>query len=151
MEESTVKEINDIREFVTEKHNCPYFVAIDKTSGSVIGYTYAGPYRLRPAYRHTVEDSIYVHRDHHRKGIASALLSTLIDECEKRGFRQMICIVGDSENAGSLTLHERHGFKKIGNFPSIAYKFGQYLDTPLLQLSLGEGDSTPPTLPPARP
>lgn len=115
----------------------PYIVAEDK--GAVLGYAYAGPYRPRPAYRFTVENSIYVHPDQARKGIGALLLPALIAECEKLGLRQMIAVIGDSGNAASIALHRKFGFQDTGILKSVGYKFGRWLDVLIMQRQLGVG------------
>lgn len=145
LEDATLEELDAVRKHVVEVHGCPYFVAADRATGKILGYAYAGPYRLRPAYRDTLEDSVYLHPTARGRGIASALLAALIHECEARGFRQMISVVGDTENVASINLHEQHGFKLAGTLVSVGYKFGRFLDTPILQRALGPGDTLPPT------
>jgi phosphinothricin acetyltransferase len=120
----------------------PYLVAA--VDGGVIGYAYAGPYRPRPAYRFTVENSIYLKPTIHRRGIGLQLMQHLLRECEARGYRQMIAVIGDSANAGSIGVHARCGFQMIGTHPNVGLKFGRWLDTVMMQLSLGEGASTLP-------
>jgi phosphinothricin acetyltransferase len=120
----------------------PYFVAI--LDGRVAGYAYAGAYRPRPAYRFTVENSIYLDPAFHRRGVGSLLLERLVAECEARGFRQMIAVIGDSANAGSIGVHTRCGFQMIGTHPNVGLKFGRWLDTVMMQRDLGEGASTVP-------
>ena len=120
----------------------PYFVAV--LDGRVVGYAYAGAYRPRPAYRFTVENSIYLQPSIHRRGIGLRLLQRLIVESEARGYRQMIAVIGDSANAGSIGVHERTGFAMIGTHPNVGFKFGRWLDTVMMQRSLGEGASTVP-------
>jgi len=120
----------------------PYFVAV--LDGRVVGYAYAGPYRPRPAYRFTVENSVYLDPAAHRRGIGLRLMERLIAECEASGFRQMIAVIGDSANAGSIGLHRRSGFQMIGTHPSVGLKFGRWLDTVMMQLALGEGAATVP-------
>jgi L-amino acid N-acyltransferase YncA len=120
----------------------PYFSA--ELEGRVIGYAYAGPYRPRPAYRFTVENSVYLQPAIQRRGIGLQLLQQLIAECEARGFRQMIAVIGDSANAGSIGVHARCGFEMIGTHPNVGLKFGRWLDTVMMQLALGEGSSTVP-------
>jgi phosphinothricin acetyltransferase len=110
----------------------------------VAGYAYAGPYRPRPAYRFTVENSIYLAPAIHRRGIGRQLLARLIGECEARGYRQMIAVIGDSANAGSIGVHTRAGFTMIGTHPAVGLKFGRWLDTVMMQLPLGEGSTTIP-------
>jgi len=120
----------------------PYFVAA--LEGTVIGYAYAGPYRPRPAYRFTVENSVYLQPAIHRRGIGSQLLRRLIAESETRGYRQMIAVIGDSANAGSIGVHVRNGFAMIGTHPNVGFKFGRWLDTVMMQRALGEGAATLP-------
>ncbi len=120
----------------------PYLVGV--LDGRVAGYAYAGPYRPRPAYRFTVENSIYLDPAIHRRGVGRVLLQSLIDECEKRGYRQMIAVIGDSANAGSIGVHARCGFQMIGTHPNVGLKFGRWLDTVMMQLPLGEGAATVP-------
>jgi L-amino acid N-acyltransferase YncA len=120
----------------------PYIVA--ELSGAVAGYAYAGPYRTRPAYNWTVEDSIYVAPQFHRRGIGLLLLRELIAESERRGYRQMIAVIGDSAQTPSIALHRAAGFEPVGVFRSIGYKHGKWLDTPLLQIALGKSDTAPP-------
>lgn len=120
----------------------PYFVA--ETGGTVAGYAYAGPYRARIAYRFTVEDSIYLAPQSQRQGIGAQLLAALIAQSEKRGFRQMIAVVGDSANTGSVAVHARAGFEMTGTFRAVGFKFGRWLDTVLMQRALGPGDTSTP-------
>ena len=120
----------------------PYFVAT--IEGRVVGYAYAAAYRPRPAYRFTVENSIYLRPASHRRGIGLQLLQRLIIECEARGYRQMIAVIGDSANAGSIGVHTKTGFTLIGTHPNVGFKFGRWLDTVMMQRSLGEGASTVP-------
>ena len=120
----------------------PYLVAA--VEGRVIGYAYAGAYRPRPAYRFTVENSVYLEPTVHRRGVGLQLLQRLIAECEARGYRQMIAVIGDSANAGSIGVHTRCGFQMIGTHPSVGFKFGRWLDTVMMQLPLGEGGETLP-------
>ncbi|HZR71928.1 GNAT family N-acetyltransferase [Bradyrhizobium sp.] len=121
----------------------PYLVAI--LEGNVAGYAYAGPYRPRPAYRFTVENSVYLRPAVHRRGIGHQLLQRLIADCEARGFRQMIAVIGDSANAGSIGVHAACGFTMIGTHPNVGLKFGRWLDTVMMQRALGEGASTVPS------
>ena len=120
----------------------PYFVAA--LDGRVIGYAYAGAYRPRPAYRFTVENSVYLQPAIHRRGIGLQLLQRLITESEARGYRQMIAVIGDSANAGSIGVHARCGFQMIGTHPNVGFKFGRWLDTVMMQRDLGEGAGTVP-------
>ncbi|MFS2033003.1 GNAT family N-acetyltransferase [Polaromonas sp. CT11-55] len=124
----------------------PYLVAL--CDGEVAGYAYGSAYRSRPAYRHTVEDSIYVAPGMRQAGVGSALLRELIRECEQRGFRQMVAVVGNSANTGSLRVHEAQGFVRVGTLGCVGYKFGQWVDTVLMQRALGDGAASPGGLPP---
>jgi L-amino acid N-acyltransferase YncA len=120
----------------------PYLVAA--LDGRVVGYAYAGAYRPRPAYRFTVENSIYLDPAIHRQGIGLQMLQRLIAESEARGYRQMIAVIGDSANAGSLGVHTKCGFRMIGTHPDVGFKFGRWLDIVMMQRALGEGASTVP-------
>ena len=120
----------------------PYFVA--SLDGKVVGYAYAGSYRPRPAYRFTVENTVYLEPAIHRRGIGLQLLQRLIAESEARGYRQMIAVIGDSANAGSIGVHTRCGFQMIGTHRNVGFKFGRWLDTVDMQLALGEGATTVP-------
>ena len=120
----------------------PYLVA--EKDGQVLGYAYAGAYRARPAYRNSVENSVYVSPAAHRLGVGRALLKELIDTATHRGFRQMIAVIGDSANAGSIGLHRALGFTFCGTIHSVGYKHGRWLDSVIMQLALGPGDTTPP-------
>jgi phosphinothricin acetyltransferase len=120
----------------------PYLVAL--LDGRVIGYAYAGAYRPRPAYRFTVENSVYLQPAIHRRGIGLQLLQRLILESEARGYRQMIAVIGDSANAGSIGVHRRCGFQMIGTHPNVGFKFGRWLDTVMMQLPLGDAANTLP-------
>lgn len=118
----------------------PYLVA--ELDGRIVGYTYATAYRPRPAYRHTIEDSVYVADGMAGHGIGSALLAELISRCERGDWRQMLAVIGNSGNAGSLALHRRMGFQPVGTLKSVGFKFGQWVDTVLMQRPLGDGDGT---------
>jgi phosphinothricin acetyltransferase len=120
----------------------PYLVA--ELGGVVAGYAYAGPYRTRPAYHWSVEDSIYVAPQAHRRGIGRLLLDRLIIESDAGGFRQMIAVIGDSANAGSIELHRAAGFRMVGTFDNVGFKFGRWLDSVLMQRPLGRGAQTAP-------
>jgi L-amino acid N-acyltransferase YncA len=120
----------------------PYFVAT--LDGEVAGYAYAGAYRPRPAYRFTVENSIYLRPAIQRRGIGMRLLHRLIEECDRRGYRQMIAVIGDSANAGSIGVHAACGFQMIGTHADVGLKFGRWLDTVMMQRALGAGATTVP-------
>lgn len=121
----------------------PYLVA--EVDGAVAGYAYATLYRPRSAYRHTVEDSVYVAQGMAGRGIGAALLSALITRCEAGPWRQMMATIGQGDgNRGSIALHTRMGFTRIGALRSVGFKHGQWLDTVLMQRPLGVGDGTLP-------
>ena len=120
----------------------PYFVAAD--AGQVLGYAYAGPHRPRPAYRFTVEDSIYLAPAAQRRGVGGRLLAALIAACAAKGFRQMVAVIGDSANAGSIAVHRKAGFQMVGTHPDVGFKFGRWLDTVSMQKALGAGGGTLP-------
>jgi L-amino acid N-acyltransferase YncA len=120
----------------------PYFVA--EQHGAVAGYAYAGPYHGRPGYRFTLEDSIYIAPDNQGRAIGRALLAALIEAAEAKGFRQMIGVVGDSDNAASIALHAALGFQYVGTLKNIGFKFGRWLDSVLMQRPLGPGANTTP-------
>ena len=120
----------------------PYLVA--EIDGVIAGYAYAGPYRARPAYRWSVEDSIYVAPRMHRRGVGAALLGRLIADAEQSGFRQMLAVIGDSSQAPSIALHRAAGFRTIGTIENVGFKFGRWLDSVLMQRALGPGATKPP-------
>ena len=121
----------------------PYLVAEDR--GALVGYAYANYYRTRPAYRHSVEDSIYIAPDAVGRGLGKALLTRLIDECATRGYRQMLAVIGDSDNAGSIGVHRACGFEHVGTLRSIGFKFGRWVDSVLMQRAIGPGDASLPS------
>jgi phosphinothricin acetyltransferase len=123
-------------------HGLPYLAA--EIDGRVVGYSYATAYRPRRAYRHTVEDSVYVAEGLGGRGIGIALLGTLIARCEAGPWRQMLAVIGNSGNAGSIGLHRRAGFQPVGTLRSVGFKLGQWVDTVLMQRALGTGDGTLP-------
>ncbi|MDB5315649.1 MAG: FAD-dependent oxidoreductase [Rhodospirillales bacterium] len=141
-EAPSVEDMRQRRVAIVER-GLPYLVAVD-VGGAVLGYAYAGAYRPRIAYVNTVENSVYVRHDCIGRGIGRTLLHALIERCEALGYRQMIAVVGDSANLASVRLHEAFGFRLIGALRSVGHKHGVWLDTVLLQRSLGEGDQTDP-------
>ena len=120
----------------------PWLVA--EIGGEVRGYAYAGPYRVRPAYRFSVEDSVYVSSRTQRRGIGTALLRALIRACTDRGHRQMVAIIGDSAQVASIGLHRAAGFELVGTLKNVGYKHDRWLDSVFMQRALGEGAGTPP-------
>ena len=117
---------------------CAWLVAADATG--VLGYGYYAPFRDRSAYRYTVEDSIYVREDVRGQGVGKALVVRLIEQATAAGLRQMIAVIGDSENAGSIGVHASLGFQMIGTMKSAGIKFGRWVDVVTMQRPLGKGD-----------
>jgi len=113
----------------------PYLVA--ECAGQVRGYAYAGRHHTREGYRYTVEDSIYVAPEFHCRGIGRALIGRLLSEATLRGFRQMVAVIGDSDNAASIALHRAAGFRAVGTFEAVGYKFGRWIDTVMMQRAIG--------------
>jgi L-amino acid N-acyltransferase YncA len=120
----------------------PWLVAMD--GNSFLGYAYADRFRERSAYRFTLENSVYIDPAFHRRGAGRALLKELIARCEKLGYRQMIAVIGDSANLASIGVHRAVGFTDAGVYKHVGLKFGRWLDTVLMQKTLGEGGSTIP-------
>lgn len=117
----------------------PYLVAYD--GGGLLGFAYAGPYRHRPAYRFTVEDSIYVSPDAAGRGVGTRLLTDLLQRCEQLGIRQAIAVIGDSDNTPSIRLHDKCGFDRVGTLRDVGRKHGRWLDTVLMQRTLSPTDA----------
>lgn len=115
-------------------HGYPYLVA--EHEGDVLGFGYAGPFRERRAYRHTVEDSIYLHPDKRGLGIGSQLLRRLIDEATAAEFTQMVALIGDSNNRASVALHAKLGFETTGTMRKVGFKFDRWLDVVIMQRGL---------------
>ena len=114
----------------------PYLVA--ECDGEILGYTYAGPFRFRSAYRYTIEDSIYVAPGIVRRGVGSTLLSGLVERCTALGYRQMIAIIGDSANQASIAVHRKVGFRQEGVLRGVGLKFGRWLDVVIMHRPLGD-------------
>ncbi len=121
----------------------PFLVC--EVNGKVAGYSYASAYRPRPGYRYTVENSIYIHKDFHKMGIGRRLLDALIERCEAKGFRQMVAVIGDSNNHPSIDFHKRMGFIHAGTIKSIGFKFGRWMDSVIMQRPIGDEDKTLPS------
>lgn len=115
----------------------PHLVA--ELDGAVVGYSYASAYRPRPAYRFTVENSVYVRDGMHGRGIGRALLAALIERCEAGPWRQMIAVIGDTGNEPSIGLHAAFGFRRAGTLQAVGFKFGRWVDSVLMQRELGGG------------
>jgi L-amino acid N-acyltransferase YncA len=124
----------------------PYLVA-ENDGGAVIGFAYAGPFRPRAAYRYTVEDSVYIAPEAIGKGVGKALVAEVIRLCEAMGLRQMVAVIGDSGNAGSIGLHRSLGFQDAGVGRSLGYKHGRWVDIVWMQRDLNAGDAAAPDAP----
>ena len=145
---ATFEEIAPSTAELAERHaailHCglPYLAA--DSSGELLGYAYASPYRSRSAYRCSIEDSVYVAHDRSGQGVGGALLHALIARCESGPWRQMLAVIGDSGNAASVALHRRCGFRTVGVFTTVGFKLGRWVDTVLMQRALGTADTRPP-------
>ena len=126
------------------KAGYPYLVAEGGTPRRILGYGYAGAYRPRPAYRNTVEDSVYLAADARGQGIGGVLLRQIIDICADKGFRQMVAIITGSDDQASIRLHRAAGFVEVGTLKNVGFKHGRWLDTVIMQRALGPGSTTPP-------
>jgi L-amino acid N-acyltransferase YncA len=120
----------------------PYLVA--EEAGTVLGFAYGNWFKPRPAYRYSVEDSIYLAPDLQRRGLGRALLAELLARCEAAGIRKVMAIIGDSANAGSVGLHRALGFTQVGIVESCGWKLGAWRDIVIMQKTLGAGDTLPP-------
>jgi L-amino acid N-acyltransferase YncA len=120
----------------------PWVVVEDE--GRLLGFAYAGPYRLRSAYRYTAEDSVYVAPDAQGRGVGRAALQRVIEACEAMGLRQLVAVIGDSANAGSVSLHRSLGFLPAGTLPDVGYKHGRWLDVVLMSRPLNGGSASAP-------
>jgi L-amino acid N-acyltransferase YncA len=142
--EETPPSVDDLRARLASvrSHGLPYMVA--EIDGEVAGYCYATPYRPRAAYRNTIEDSIYVSNAYRGRGIGRVLLQALIERCEAGPWRQMVAVIADGGSGGSLSLHAQLGFELTGTLKAVGFKHGRWLDTTLMQRTLGVGDSTVP-------
>jgi L-amino acid N-acyltransferase YncA len=120
----------------------PWLVA--DFGGAVAGYGYCAPYRSRSAYRHALEDSVYVRQDMQGRGVGTVLLAELIRRCEALGYRQLVAVIGDSAHAASINLHAAAGFLRVGTLRSVGFKLGRWVDSVIMQRPLGRGDASPP-------
>ncbi|MEO0496138.1 MAG: N-acetyltransferase family protein [Pseudomonadota bacterium] len=117
----------------------------DEGEGPVIGFAYAGPHKPRSGYRFTVESSIYMAPRARKRGVGTALLQGIIAASERAGFRQMVAVIGDSANVGSILVHAKCGFEEVGIFKNVGHKFDRWLDVVFMQRQLGHGGAQPPT------
>jgi phosphinothricin acetyltransferase len=142
IEPPDVAEMTKRRETIVDA-GFPYVIA--EVDGRVAGYAYVNAYRPRPAYRYAVEDSIYIDPAVQRRGVGQALLAHLIEICTARGYRQMIAVIGDSHQPGSIGLHQRNGFTLSGTVRAVGFKHGRWLDQVIMQRALGAGDTNAPS------
>jgi L-amino acid N-acyltransferase YncA len=143
VDESGTPEPDDLRDRRKNlrSHRLPHLVAT--LDGAVVGYAYVVLFRKRPAYRFAVKHSIYIHHEHQGRGVGQLLLQELIDACAAAGFRQMIGYI-DAENAASLAMHEKLRFRRVGLLGGVAYRYGRWADTVMVQRSLASGSTEPP-------
>ncbi|WP_144155548.1 GNAT family N-acetyltransferase [Paraburkholderia sp. BCC1885] len=143
--EETPPSVDDLRGRLASvlSHGLPYMVA--EVDGKIAGYCYATPYRPRVAYRHTIEDSIYMDDAFRGRGIGRLLLEALITRCETGPWRQMVAVIADGGSGGSLSLHRSLGFELTGTLKAVGFKHGRWLDTTLMQRTLGIGAAAPPS------
>ena len=137
----SVEEIAERFQKVTS-HGWSWLVATDATG--VLGYAYYTQFRDRSAYRYCVEDSVYVREDVRGQGVGKALVARLIQDATAAGMRQMIAVIGDSENVGSIGVHASLGFHMVGTMRAVGVKFGRWLDVVSMQRALGRGDADMP-------
>jgi len=132
----------DGRRRAVQEKGLPYLVA--EVDGRVLGFAYAGPFRPRAAYRYTLEDSVYVAPQAKGKGVGRAVLAAVIEACEALGVRQLMAVIGDTENAGSVGLHRSLGFEQTGVGKSVGFKHGRWVDIVHMQKALNGGDASLP-------
>jgi phosphinothricin acetyltransferase len=132
----------DQRRLAVVEQGLPWLVAED--AGQVVGYAYAAPFRPRAAYRYTVEDSIYLAPEAVGRGLGRALLSAVLQACEAIGLRQVVAVIGDSQNAASVGLHRALGFEPAGVGRSVGFKHGRWIDIVWMQKALNGGDARAP-------
>lgn len=143
--EETVPSVDEMRARMAAiaKSGMPWLVACDPT-GTIKGYAYASPFRPRTGYRWTVEDSVYVEPNVHGRGLGRIMLKALVARTEAAGIRQVLAVIGDSQNQGSVALHRACEFQEAGVFRNVGFKFGRWLDIVLMQRTLNGGaDSLP--------
>ena len=143
VDDTSTPEPDDLRDRRKNLRNRRFPHLVATHGGEVVGYAYVVLYRKRPAYRYAVKHSIYVHHDFLGRGVGRLLLQELIDACAAASFRQMIGYI-DADNAPSLALHERFGFVRVGLLPGVAWRYGRWADSVMVQRSLGPGATAPP-------
>jgi L-amino acid N-acyltransferase YncA len=147
--EHIAPDLQQIQQRIAAVLDAGYPWLIAELDGDFAGYAYASAFRNRAGYRWTVENTVYVHPQAQRRGVAKGLMLALIERCAALGFRQMIAVIGDAENTASIALHRSLGFEMVGVFHGIGYKAvpgapGRWLDNVQMQRRLGEGTNSPP-------
>ena len=137
----SVQDMAARRQAIVER-GLPYLVAED--AGRILGFAYAGPFRPRAAYRYTVEDSVYVAPEAIGRGVGKAMLAAVLRDCEAFGIRQVVAVIGDSQNAGSIALHSGLGFEHAGVGRSLGWKHGRWVDIVWMRKALNGGDTSAP-------
>lgn len=127
------------------RRGLPYLVGED--DGQIVGFAYAGPFRLRAAYRYTAEDTIYIAPERMGQGLGKRLLGAVVDECRALGLHQLVGLIGDSGNAGSIGVHRACGFELKGVLPGLGFKHGRWLDVVWMQKALNGGAEDAPQAP----
>jgi len=143
----TFEEVPPSLEEITARHAAGiaagYIWLVAKDATGVLGYAYYGAFRARSAYRFIAEDSVYVREDQRGQGVGKALVAALLARAEAAGIRQMLALIGDSDNIGSIGMHASLGFTRTGVMRAVGWKFARWLDVVIMQKPLGESDSTP--------
>ena len=145
VEDTDTPQPDDLRDRRKNLRNRRFPHLVATRGGEVVGYAYVVLFRKRPAYRYTVKHSIYVHHEHLGRSIGRLLMQGLIDACAAAGFRQMIGYI-DADNAASLALHEKFGFVRVAHLPAVAFRYGRWSDSVMVQRSLGPGRTEPPAV-----
>lgn len=143
VDDRSTPQLDDLRERRKNLRNRRFPHLVATSGGAIVGYAYVVLFRKRPAYRYTVKHSIYIHPDCLGRGIGRLLMQELINACAAAGFRQMIGYI-DADNVASLGLHEAFGFAVVGRLPAVAYRYGHWADTVMVQRSLAAGATAPP-------
>lgn len=134
--EEVVPSANEMSNRIKEILSAGYPVLVAEHNGEILGYCYVNLFRVRSAYRYTVEDSIYINPKHQGKNLGSLLLNELIEKCKFKQFKQILAFIGDSKNVGSINLHKKFGFTQVGIMKDVGYKFEKWVDVVIMQLNL---------------
>jgi L-amino acid N-acyltransferase YncA len=142
--ETTAPDTSEMRSRLAQVTDAGFPYLVGEDNGRVLGFAYVNQFRPRPAYRSTVEDSIYIAPDAIGHGIGKVLLNELVERCTALGLRQMLALIGDSGNAASIGVHRACGFAYVGVLTSVGHKFDRWVDVVIMQRSLGAGETAPP-------